>query len=152
MIRNSVVILLVGLLASVSPALADGGTLGKGPGAEWATPMSDYELHGVRGGAFGLAFSLSFDGSVVNPNDVSGALTMNSGGTPLVDVSVQGREASVRTVVGNLGGASGIFQINQAPGNSNVLHNNLFLQITLITVPNSSAIPSLLSNVVRPLQ
>lgn len=154
MLRRSGVVLLVGLLTFASPVLGYGGTLGKGPSKEWAVPTSDRELHSIRGGAFGVAFSLFFDGFVDDRGDVPGALTRDNGGAPLppLDFSVQDGQASVRTVVGNFDGASGIFQINQVPGSLNVVHNNLFIQITLITVPSSTAIPSLLSNMVRPLQ
>lgn len=150
MARKSVVMLLVGLLASASPALADGGTLGKGPGAGWASAVSDRELQGVRGGMFGVAFSVFFEGFVGDRTNVTDAVTTDPGGaTGLAappELSVNDGGATVRAVLGgNFDGANGIFQINQVPGNFNVVHNNLFLQITMITIQNSASLPSMSS-------
>ncbi len=154
--RKSVVILLVGLLASASSALADGGTLGKGPGAEWATPMSERELQGIRGGMFGVAFSMFFEGFIDNQSSVAGAVAKAPGGQavplPSLDFNVTDGQNSARTVVGDFNGASGIFQVNQVPGSFSVVHNNLFFQITLVTVQNSAALPAVLSNLLQPLR
>ncbi len=148
--RKSVVILLVGLLASASPALADGGTLGKGPGAEWATPMSERELQGIRGGMFEVSFSVFFEGFVGDRSNVTDTLTKDPGGaTGLAappEISRNDRGATVSAVLGgNFNGANGIFQFNLVPGDFNVVHNNLYLQITMISVQNSSSLPSLSS-------
>lgn len=149
MVRKSVVILLMGLLASASPALADGGTLGKGPGAEWATPMSERELQGIRGGMFGVAFSLFFEGFVGDRSNVTGALINDPSGStglaPPPEFSVDDEGVTVRTALGSFNGANGIFQVNQVPGNFNVVHNNLFIQITMVTLQNSTSLPSLSS-------
>ena len=156
MLRNSCVVLLVGLLTFLSPVLASGGTLGMGPGAEWAVPMSDRELQGIRGGFFGLAFSLVFEGFIDAQSSVAGAVAKAPGGEPVpvpsLDFNVTDGQNSARTVVGNFNGASGIFQVNQVPGSFSVVHNNLFIQITLVTVQNSAALPAVFSNLLQPLR
>jgi len=156
MLRNSVVILLVGLLASASPALADGGTLGKGPGAAWATPMSERELQGIRGGMFGAAFSVFFEGFVGDRSNVTGAIINDPSGTTGLaappELSVNDRGATVSAVLGgNFNGANGIFQFNLVSGDSVVVHNNLFIQITMVTLQNSTTLPSL-SSLLQPLR
>ena len=154
--RKSVVILLVGLLASASPALADGGTLGKGPGAAWATPMSERELQGIRGGMFGAAFSVFFEGFVGDRSTVTDAVSKDAAGTTGLTappaVSVNNGGATVSAVLGgNFNGANGIFQFNLVPGDFNVVHNNLFIQITMVTLQNSTTLPSL-SSLLQPLR
>ena len=153
--RKSVVILLVGLLASAAPPLADGGTLGNGPGAEWATPVSEGELHSIRGGMFGVSFSVFFEGFVGDRSNVTGAVTNDPGSAtklvPPPEFSVNDEGVTVRTVLGNFNGANGIFQMNQVPGNFNVVHNNLFIQITMVTLQNGTSLPSL-SSLLQPLR
>jgi hypothetical protein len=48
----------------------------------------------------------------------------------------------IQTVIGGFAGATGIFQIAQVPGDFNIVHNNLFVQINLGVAP-SPAIPNL---------
>lgn len=149
MLRKSILTLLVGLLASASPALAGEGTLGMGPGVEWAVPMSDRDLQGIRGGMFGVAFSVFFEGFVDSQTNVTGALTSDPGGATKLasppEFSVNDGGVTVRTALGSFNGANGIFQVNQVPGNFNVVNNNLFIQITMVTVPNAASLPSLSS-------
>jgi hypothetical protein len=117
--------------------------------------MSDRELQGIRGGMFGVAFSVFFEGFVGDRSNMTGAMASGPGGEPLpvssLDFTVKDGQNSVRTVIGDFNGASGIFQINQVPGSSSVVHNNLFIQITLVTLQNSTSLPSL-SSLLQPLR
>jgi hypothetical protein len=58
---------------------------------------------------------------------------------------VENGEVKISTSIGNFNGASGIFQIAQVPGNFNVVHNQLFVQIAVVNVLNGSPVPSLAS-------
>lgn len=150
MLRRSLVVLLIGgglgVLSVVSPAAAGNGTLGMGPTEEWAEPLSDAELSGIRGGFSGLSFSVAFTGFFDRLGNAQGNLIVNNGGAttpvPPPSVGMDGGLVNISTSIGNFNGSSGIFQIAQVPGSFNVVHNNLFVQIVLV---NNGAIPSLSS-------
>ena len=139
-------VLLAGLI-SVTPAMAmERGTLGKIPGASWATPVSDRELGNMRGGFGGLAFSVAFTGTVDNVGNVQGFLSVDPGATqnaPPPTFSNSNGQVNIQTSIGNFEGASGIFQITQVPGSFNVVNNNLFIQIAVVNLVNTSTIPPL---------
>jgi len=110
--------------------------------------MSERELQGIRGGYFGVAFSLVFGGLIDDRSNVAGAITNDTGTVlePPLEFSVKNGKTSVTTALGDFNGARGIFQINQVPGNFSVVHNNLSIQITLVTVQSSAGIPGLMSS------
>ena len=145
--RIAGVLLLIGLLCCVSPAMAGDGNLEKAPADTWATPLSDAELENVRGGFSGLAFNVFFTGFFDNLGNTAGNLTVNDGGAttpaPPPNFSVQDGQVRISTVIGNFGGANGIFQIAQVPGSFNVVHNNLFVQIAVINVLGNATVPNL---------
>lgn len=141
MARKSVVILLVGVLASASPALAgEVGTLGKGPALDWATPLHDRDLQGIRGTGFRVFFEM-FGEFSVDKNDPSGT----NGLVPPADISVNDGGVTLRAALGSFNGANGIFQITQVPGNLNVVHNNLFFNIIMVSGQSAASLPSLSS-------
>lgn len=162
MMRKTGVLLLIWLLFLVSPATAGNGTLGMKPTGDWAVPLSDTELGRMRGGFFGIAFSVFFQGFFDNLGNVAGRLTVNTGGattstdstttsangtstlTPPPNFSVENEQVRVSTAVGGFNGASGIFQLTQVPGSFNIVHNNLFVQIIVINALNA-AVPNLSS-------
>ena len=156
-------IVLIGFLAFVSPApaAAGGGTLGMTPSAAWSMLLSDADLDGIRGGFFGMAFSVFFQGFLDNLGNAAGTLNFTAvapvatpvtpGGSngatppPAPVVSVANEQVRLFAGVGNLNGVSGILQINQVPGSNNVVHNNLFVQIAIINVQNAAQLSNLSS-------
>jgi hypothetical protein len=145
--RLAGVLLLLGLLYYVCPALAGDGNLEKAPADAWATPLADAEMEDMRGGFSGLAFNVFFTGFFDNLGNTAGNLTVNDGGAttpaPPPNFSVQDGQARISTVIGNFGGANGIFQIAQVPGSFNVVHNNLFVQIAVVNVLAGATAPGL---------
>jgi len=161
MIRAFSVVVLIGFLlvfiVSPAPAAAGGGTLGMTPSTAWSMLLSDTDLENIRGGFFGMAFSVFFQGFFDNLGNAAGRLNfsavapVNTGGTtgpPAPVVGVGNDQVRLFAGVGNLNGVSGILQINQVPGSNNVVHNNLFVQIAIINVQNNAS----LSNLSRLLQ
>ena len=161
MIRAFSVVVLMGFLlvfiVSPAPAAAGGGTLGMTPSTAWSMLLSDTDLENIRGGFFGMAFSVFFQGFFDNLGNAAGRLNfsavapVNTGGTtgpPAPVVGVGNDQVRLFAGVGNLNGVSGILQINQVPGSNNVVHNNLFVQIAIINVQNNAS----LSNLSRLLQ
>ena len=161
MIRAFSVVVLIGFLlvfiVSPAPAAAGGGTLGMTPSTAWSMLLSDADLEAIRGGFFGMAFSVFFQGFFDNLGNAAGRLNfsavapVNTGGTtgpPAPVVGVGNDQVRLFAGVGNLNGVSGILQINQVPGSNNVVHNNLFVQIAIINVQNNAS----LSNLSRLLQ
>lgn len=154
------VVVLIGFLVfivSPAPAAAGGGTLGMTPSTAWSMLLSDTDLENIRGGFFGMAFSVFFQGFFDNLGNAAGRLNfsavapVNTGGTtgpPAPVVGVGNDQVRLFAGVGNLNGVSGILQINQVPGSNNVVHNNLFVQIAIINVQNNAS----LSNLSRLLQ
>src|SRR3989304_3759837 len=161
MIRAFSVVVLIGFLlvfiVSPAPAAAGGGTLGMTPSTAWSMLLSDTDLENIRGGVFGMAFSVFCQGFFDNLGNAAGRLNfsavapVNTGGTtgpPAPVVGVGNDQVRLFAGVGNLNGVSGILQINQVPGSNNVVHNNLFVQIAIINVQNNAS----LSNLSRLLQ
>lgn len=154
MIRVFSVVVLIGFLACVSPApAAAGGTLGMTPSRAWSMLLSDADLAAIRGGFFGMAFSVFFQGFFDNVGNASGTVNfsavapVNTGGTtgaPPV-TGVGNEQVQLFAGVGQLNGVSGIIQINQVPGSNNVVHNNLFVQIAIINVQNAAQLSNLSS-------
>jgi len=149
------VVVLIGFLAFVSPApaAAGGGTLGMTPSTAWSMLLSDADLEGIRGGFFGVAFSIFFQGFFDNLGNAAGTLNfsavapVNNGASspPAPVVGVGNEQVRLFAGVGNLNGVSGILQINQVPGSNNVVHNNLFVQIAIINVQNNASLSNLSS-------
>jgi hypothetical protein len=136
------IVLFLGFLLCVPLVAAAGGNLRLLPNASWAKPLSDTELDGMRGGIGGMAFSVFFAGFVDRLGNVEGQLTNGvPAPPPNVNVTPTG-DVMIQTVIGGFEGASGIFQIAQVPGDFNIVHNNLFIQINLGVAP-SPAIPNL---------
>ncbi|MEE8492444.1 MAG: hypothetical protein V3S25_00245 [Nitrospirales bacterium] len=164
MVRKLSVLLVIGLLtfASPAPGAAAGGTLGMRPAGPWAVLLSNAELAAVRGGFFGIAFSVFFQGFFDSLGNAAGQLTVNTGGltsadggvtvvpagTPTVpaDFTIQNTQVTISTALG----ASGILQVNQVPGSFNVVHNSIVINIAIIRLQNSAAISSNLSSLLRP--
>jgi len=156
MIRVLSVIVLLAFLAFVSPApaAAGGGTLVMIPSAAWLMLLSDAELETIRGGFFGMAFSVFFQGFFDNLGNASGTINfsavapVNTGGTngaPAPVVGVGNDQVRLFAGVGNLNGVSGILQINQVPGSNNFVLNQLFVQIAIINVQNAAQLSNLSS-------
>jgi hypothetical protein len=153
------VVLIIGLLALVSPApaAAGEGTMAMMPSLAWSKLVSDAELAAIRGGFFGMAFSVFFQGFFDNMGSVAGTLNfsavapVNTGSTngtsspPAPVVNVANEQVQLFAGVGQLNGVSGILQIAQVPGSNNVVHNNLFVQIAIINVQNAAQISNLSS-------
>ncbi len=144
---RSVYALLFAGLVTAAPAMAmERGTLGRVPGASWATPVSDRDLGSMRGGFGGLAFSVAFTGTVGNVGNLQGFLAVDPGATqnaPPPTFSTADGQVNIQTSIGNFQGASGIFQITQVPGSFNVVNNNLFIQIAVVNLVNTSTLPPL---------
>ncbi|HET7853562.1 MAG TPA: hypothetical protein VFM04_03800 [Candidatus Methylomirabilis sp.] len=160
MIRVLSLIVLIGFLVfivSPTPAAAGGGTLGMTPSRAWSMLLSDAELESIRGGFFGMAFSVFFQGFFDNLGNAAGTVNfsavapVNTGGTngtsspPAPVVSVANEQVRLFAGVGNLNGVSGILQINQVPGSNNFVLNQLFVQIAIINVQNAAQISNLSS-------
>ena len=147
--RTMVLLVLLGPLILASPAAAGGGTLALVTPDELGVPLSESELGSMRGGFMGLAFSVFFTGFVDKLGHSAGHLAVSTGDAtapaPPPNFRVVDGEVRISTVIGDFHGGSGIFQIAQVPGSFNVVNNNLFVQIALINVTNSSAIPALAS-------
>jgi hypothetical protein len=136
------IVLLLGFLLCVPLVAAAGGNLRLLPSASWAKPLSDTELDGMRGGIGGLAFSVFFTGFVDRLGNVEGQLINGvPASPPNINVAPNG-DVMVQTVIGGFAGATGIFQIAQVPGDFNIVHNNLFIQINL-GVAERLAVPDL---------
>ena len=160
MMRVLSVIVLIGFLVfivSPAPAAAGGVTVALMPSAAWSMLLSDAELEGIRGGFFGMAFSVFFQGFFDNLGNAAGRVNfsavapVNTADTtgppspPAPVVSVANEQVRLFAGVGNLNGVSGIFQVNQVPGSNNVVHNNLFVQIAIINVQNAAQVSNLSS-------
>lgn len=131
---------------------------------EFGISLSDQELDEMRGGYSGIHFGIKFSGYWDKLGNVSGSLVApvpSSLPSPpdlpkLRDEAVAreplalGDKAVVQAYVGNFRGATGIFQISQSPGNYNVIHNNLILNITLIHLTRESALPALMKYLTLP--
>ena len=106
----------------------------------WAQPLSDTEMGELRGGFAGFAFNVIMTGTIANLTDpgVTDALPPN--------VTVSDGMVNVQTAIGSFNGASGVFQLaNLENSNFNVINQNLFVQIAIIDVANTAAIPSIQS-------
>ena len=118
--------------------------------------MINSELDQVRGGFSGFYFGVSFTGYFDTLGNISGSLTYNGGVSEQLSdspdlptsygdtASITGDGVAIRAYVGNIEGASGIFQIIQSPGSYNVLQNNMIVQLTIINVTDESAVPALI--------
>lgn len=102
---------------------------------QWAA-LDESQMATERGAFNGLDFSVIFSGSVQPNSNPTGNLVVNGPPAPppsLADVNVGNNgDVTIQTVVGNLNGASGIFQITQVPGDFNIVNNNLFVQINVV--------------------
>lgn len=145
---------LVAALVGVSPVAGAQGTLYTANLAELGPPLSDEALGGMRGGLAGVAFSVFFTTHVTSQADFGGTFAVQtpngagSSGAPPVDPSTfsntQNGQVRIATIAGsNFHGASGLFVLTQVPGSNNVVLTSVNIQIAIINVPNTAAIPSL---------
>ena len=81
-------------------------------------------------------------GAALPPPPPTGTLPLP---VPQPTIRVEEGQVRIMTSLGNFNGASGIFQIAQVPGNFNVVHNQLFVQIAVVNVVGGSRIPNLAS-------
>ncbi len=140
--------LLAALLATASPlATAEAATMHLAPKGDWAQKLPEQELAELRGGFFGIAFSVFFNGFFDNLGNAQGSLEVDTGGAtaPPPEFSTSDGQVRISTVIGDFQGATGLFQIAQVPGSFNIVNNNLFVQVAVINVLDSTAIPSLTS-------
>ena len=115
--------------------------------------LTDPELDQIRGGYSGFYFGVYFSGYWDNLGNASGQLFFDGGiheleatpelpaGGPVAELAGDG--AVIQAYVGNFQGMNGAVQIVQAPGNFNVIQNNMLFQIAIINVTDESALPAL---------
>ncbi len=148
MLRKLTLMLAVVLPAAVgTPAIA-GDLTSKTPAlltdmVAWAQPLTDKEMGELRGGYLGFAFNVIMSGTIAGLTD-----TTDTGTTDALppNVTVSDGMVNVQTAVGSFNGASGVFQIaNLENSNFNVINQNLFVQIAIIDVANTAAIPTIQS-------
>ena len=109
----------------------------------WAQPLSDNEMGELRGGYLGFAFNVIMSGTIAGLTDTPGTGTTDA--LP-PNITVSDGMVNVQTAVGSFNGASGVFQIaNLENSNFNVINQNLFVQIAIIDVANTAAIPTIQS-------
>ena len=138
---------LAGLLASVwAGGSANAGTLDLMPNAQWAQHLSDDEMD-LRGGFGGISFSMFYTGFIDSQGNGTGGFVVDtSGAAPAMPSDFSVSDGNVfGSVVGNFGGASGIFQLAVVPGNFNIVENTLVFQIAVVNIINGGAVPSLSS-------
>ena len=148
-----VLVALVASLVGVSPVAGAQGTLYTANLAELGLPLSDEALGGMRGGLAGVGFSVFFTTHVTSQADFGGTFAVQTPGgagssAPPVDPSTfsntQNGQVRIATIAGsNFHGASGLFVLTQVPGSNNVVLTSVNIQIAIINVPNTAAIPSL---------
>lgn len=147
------IFVLIASLVGVSPVAGAQGTLYTANLAEIGPPLSDEALEGIRGGMAGVAFSVFFTTYVTSQADFGGTLAVQTSsgagsGAPPVDPSTfsntQNGQVRIATIAGsNFQGASGLFVLTQVPGSNNVVLTSVNIQIAIINVPSTAAIPSL---------
>jgi hypothetical protein len=108
----------------LSDAFADGDSTFK--------PMNNDEMASARGGFDGVAFGIFVDGVINQPT----GNTLPVGVTATVPAPNQ---IQIIGAIGNLAGASGVFQFVNVVGNSNVINNNVIINVTVLpTAPADS--------------
>lgn len=136
------------LIAEIELALGVRPSSAEVEGVLHAEALREQDMGELRGGYAGLAFSVFFNGSFHNNGAETGFLDVSTNGSspaPSGAFSSGDGEVRISASIGEFGGASGIFQIAQVPGNFNVVNNNLFVQIALINLVEGSQMPSLQS-------
>jgi hypothetical protein len=93
--------------------------------------MSSDDMSAQRGGYDGVAFGIYLTGSVI---------TTPGNQLPAgVQASVTGNQLQIIGGVGSFGNANGIFQFVNVVGNSNVINNNVIINVTVLpTSPGDS--------------
>lgn len=147
------VFVLVASLVGVGPVAGAPGTLHTANLAELGPPLADEALGDMRGGLAGVTFSVFFTTHVTSPADFGGTFAVQTssgagGGAPPVDPSTfsntQNGQVRIATIAGsNFQGASGLFVLTQVPGSNNIVLTSVNIQIAIINVPSTAAIPSL---------
>lgn len=156
--RVTMLVLLLVLALGTMPAMASEqakGVMGLMPTHDWATLISDRELAQMRGGFNGMAFNVFFSGFLEHSQgqQTAGNFTViprngnavPSNPVPTPSFGIQNGQVSVSSSIGNFGGANGIFQIAQVPGNNNIVNNNLFVKIDVFNGTGNPPIPNLAS-------
>lgn len=131
----------VGVVAFALPygATAEQGTLTLAPDGAWARSLNESQLGDMRGGFGGFAFSVFASGRSENLKAVEGGVSVDgemANGAPQAEVDQRDDGVDIRTQIGEFQGANGIFQINQVPGDFNIVKNDLFIQINLFADGN----------------
>lgn len=132
-------------LAVSAPAFA-GEVTAKAPGvladlAAWAKPLSDKEMGNLRGGFDGFAFNVIMSGTIAQLDPTT---TTTSALPP--NVTVSDGLVNIQSAIGSFNGASGVFQLANLENSSfNVINQNMFVQIAIIDVANTAAIPTIQS-------
>ncbi len=150
---KALMFVLVAALVGVSPVAAAQGTLYTASLAELGPPLSDEALGGMRGGLAGVAFSVFFTTHVASQADFGGTFAVQtpsgagSGASPVNPAALSNTEngqVRIATIAGsNFQGASGLFVLTQVPGSNNVVLTSVNIQIAIINVPNTAAMPNL---------
>jgi hypothetical protein len=151
--RRVLIFVLIASILGVSPVAGAQGTLYTANLAELGPQLSDEALGGMRGGLAGVAFSVFFTTHVTSQADFGATFAVQpstgaGSGAPPVDPSTisnnQNGQVRIATIAGsNFQGASGLFVLTQVPGSNNVVLTSVNIQIAIINVPNTAAIPSL---------
>jgi len=109
-----------------------------------AQALADTDLEEIRGKFMGFYFSMNYSMYWDTSGNQFGMADAASGtNTNLVrapgDSSVQLNNplGTSTAVIGDFQGGSGIFQINQVPGNNNLVNNSLVLDIAIFTLQES---------------
>ncbi len=121
------VVAMTGLAGSVTPAKATAShavvAAAFADDADF-TPMSDSDLATQRGGFDGIAFGIFLSGTLNQPttNVLPAGMTVSA---------VSPSQVQIIGGVGNLAGASGIFQFTNIVGDMNVVNNNIIINVAV---------------------
>jgi hypothetical protein len=94
-------------------------------GASFET-LGDSEMSEARGGYRGVSFGVYFNGSVSSAGN-TGELPDGMSVTQSGDNQVQ-----LQAAIGDLGGASGLFQFTNVVGDMNVVNNSIVINVTIV--------------------
>ena len=140
--KQSIVVLffVFVFLGAAQPAQSSGIL----PESIQAQALADTQLEEIRGKFMGFYFSMNYSmywdtsGNQFALNDAASGANTDLVRAP-GDSSVQLNNplGTSTAVIGDFQGGSGIFQINQVPGNNNLVNNSLVLDIAIFTLQES---------------